>query len=417
MTKLKQVLAHIDPQGIKTEFKPIFVGEVAQIESFRDKFNNKDIYLTPNYFNESATTHKSEYVALIKQLTIDFDLRLLANDEETKHAIAYHLALFSHTKEIPPIHKVVSSGRGLYIVFMIDNETNLRAYNSIGKALAKKIDRILADFNPLIALDPKNKKIDYKTIQANWIFRLDGSINSKSGEVVKVIYEGFRTEPYSFRELTEYTGYTEKQKEYILNSFGSYQSDNDFKPRTRKLPKHFTEYTLYVNRVSDLETLQALRKAKNYHTGYRAVLLFYYGVALRIQLQDTREVEKAMREFNNDYQYPLKESEVKKAIKSVSEKKYIVTNEKLIEDLGIHQQEQRALKTIIGYGVKRDRKRDRNSKAYKNTKETNQSARELRNALIVEMKQDNPSITQKEIADFVGVSKMTVSRVLKKANL
>lgn len=416
MTKLKQVLAHIDPQGIKTEFKPIFVGEVAQIESFRDKFNNKDLYLTPNYFNESATTHKSECVALIKQLTIDFDLRLLANDEETKHAIAYHLALFSHTKEIPPIHKVVSSGRGLYIVFMIDNETNLRAYNSIGKALAKKIERILADFNPLIALDPKSKKIDYKTIHANWIFRLDGSINSKSGEVVKVIYEGFRTEPYSFRELTDYTGYTEKQKEYILNSFGSYQ-DNDFKPRHRKLPPHFTEYSLYTLRVRDLETLQALRKANNYHIGYRNTMLFYYGVALRIQIQDTREIEQAMREFNSDYQYPLSESELRATIKSVFNKKHNIKNETMIDNLDIFKAEQRALETIIGYSVKKERKQALNKKAYKNTKDTNKAHREQRNALIVQMKQENPNITQKEIADSLGINQATVSRALKEANL
>lgn len=99
------------------------------------------------------------------------------------------------------------------------------------------------------------------------------------------------------------------------------------------------------------------------------------------------------------------------------EKKYIVTNEKLIEDLGIHQQEQRALKTIIGYGVKRDRTRARKNKEYKPIKETNQSARAQRNALIVEMKQDNPSITQKEIAEVLGVNQATVSRVLNKANL
>lgn len=416
MDRYRQVLAHIDPRGINTRFNPIAVGDLAQIEAFREQFNNKDLYLTPNYFNEFATTHKSEYVALIKQLTIDFDLRLLANDIETKKGITNHLAEASQRNEIPQIHRVVSSGRGLYIVFMIDDETNLKAYNSIGTALAKKIDTILADYSPLLSIDPRNKKMDYQTLQAQWIFRLEGSINSKSGEVVETLYNGHRETPYSFRELAKYLNYTEKQTEYILNSFGSYQVTSKYRQRLKHLPKHFTEASLYYARVSDLETLQALRKARNYHIGYRNTLLFYYGVALRIQLQDTRDIERFIREFNKGFKYPLKEAEIRATIKSVSTTKYNATNQTMIDKLDIWKSEQRVLKTIIGYSVKRERNRARDNKAYKCIKEEKQRSRGARNGRIVEMKQNNPNITLQEIADLMGVNKSTVSRVLKKAN-
>lgn len=412
MTKYKQILGYIDPNNTKTEFKPIFIGDTISIENFREKHNNQDIYLTPNYFNELATTHAQEYVALIKQLTIDFDLRLAVQDIELKKEVANYLKECSDNQKIPQIHKVISSGRGLYIVFMIDNETNLHAYSVLGEMLAKKIDKLIGNFNPLLHLDSQQKTMDYGTLQANRVFRIEGSINSKSGEVVETIYNSNR-EPYTFNELAETVSVSEKQKAFILSDFISFKQHK----RPKHLPKHFTATSLYYARVGDLETIQSIRKLSGHHKGYRNQLLFYYGVALRVQMQDIKDLENAMREFNKDFKYPLKDSELKATIKSIIKTQYSAKNSSMIRDLNISLYEQRHLKTIIGYTVKRERKRDRNSKAYKNTKETNQSSLALRNALIVEMKQENSSITLQEIADFVGVSKMTVSRVLKKACL
>lgn len=418
MNRYKQVIGHIDPQGKNTEFKLIYVEDKQeQLEILKREHNNTDLYQLNNYLDEQAETRERNNIALIKQLTIDFDLRLLVNDESVKLKLAEFLRWYSHANEIPIFHKIISSGRGLYIVYLIDNETNLKAYHSIGKALAKKLDKALASHNALIGLDPKNKKMDYKTIQAENLFRVEGSINSKSGEEVKTIDTGYREEPYTFRELLNYVDFTEKQKESVLNSFGSFQSDSDYVPRKRKLPKHFTEYTLYTNRVSDLATLQAIRKYRNYHIGYRNALLFYYGVALRIQEQDGLKIIKALREFNNDFKYPLSEGEVRATAKSVTEKKYIITNETMIDNLDIFKSEQRALKTIIGYSVKRERNRALVNARYKDTKETNKAHRERRNALILQMKQDNPTMSQQDIANELGISQMTVSRVLKKACL
>ena len=172
----------------------------------------------------------------------------------------------------------------------------------------------------------------------------------------------------------------------------------------------------------------------------RNMALHCYAYWKGIYIRDIEKLTEVVEEFNNSFNEPLKDSEVKavlrcipKAIdkfleyeqgircglnkrvtKGMKDKGgYWYKNETLIERLNITELEQRELKTIIGTRVKYDRKNTKRNAARRN--EEGLTAREQqKQELINKVKELKlQGLKQKDIAIKLNIAKGTVSKYLK----
>lgn len=374
--------------------------ELAQALS---KWLGEDVYFSQNTFY--IPQRRIDTIRQLRALYVDLDCYLLGYAPEW---LLGALELDFFRQSMPEPNLVIFSGRGLVLVWFIEPVPYqaLPLWAALQKHFGQALQRLGADMK---SSDPTR------------VFRVAGSINSKSGQTVMVQYRhNYR---YKLRDL-QYEWLPELPQTDAKKKKG----------RPSKLARLFNAYSLHAARLADLVKLLELRSWDV--KGQREVMLFLYRYWTCCFLGDTEEALRQTLELNSQFKEPLSENEVVKATKSaekawqakndkqaneIAKAKgypgagYNISNKKIIEWLQISLEEQRFLKTIIGPEEKRHRDRVATQEARREAgiipraqylmqaQERRQKAVELR----------KKHFTQAEIAEQLGCSERWVKHISK----
>ena len=334
-----------------------------------------------------------------------------------KSEAVYMIFTMAYEEKIPMPTIVIDSGLGIHIYWRILNAP-YGAFNTWQE---------LQDF---LYYKLKHIGADRQAIDGARVLRLPGTINSKNGDVCKIVYIDDELE-YSMYDLREkYLGYKPKQVEF--------QETKAIKKNNSKTVynKFFNSYSLHMARVEDLNTLCKLR---GYDLkGYRNQIVHCYAYWQGIYTRNLDDLDQDVMEFNSSFIEPLKETEVKAILRSVpraiekfinyeqglrageirrvskgmrDKEGYWYRNETLIERLEISELEQRSLKTIIGLEEKYRRNNERRTPRNENGLTKRQQEKQDKIKAVKELYKQG--YKQYEIVEKLGLTKGTVSKYIK----
>lgn len=436
----------------KTQRWSLDIDEIEQLEKVQ---GIEDFYCTLNTLYCQGR-HTDKYINKLNAFYVDLDYY---NIKELEGLSAVQVVgLLEQELDYPEPTFYVDSGRGLYIIWLLQNTYA----TSSSKKYWKKIEKMLIDLF-------KDYGSDAKASNVGRVFRLIGSINSKSGKVVKLIqspnyYNNYNNSAeikrYEMFEIAEFF-WGIQEKELFVDDI--LQQKEEKKPKKRKTTTKITQlkntYTLNCFRCDDLETLVELRKNNNcYEIGYRENLLFLYRLhLLYTKIEPTVALEKVLT-LNNKLPLPLDTEEVTKATASAEKigqryieltnnykddcgislnqflsnnGAYIFKNETIIKYLNITPEEQYYLRTIIGPEEKANRRMYQNQEYYNKNKDkiSKYKSKEYKKKMKDEGKktrdQQNKEKqkqikkllesgkTQQEIANILGLGIATIKRHIK----
>lgn len=349
------------------------------------EFLDDNVYISLNTFY--STYRRIEYLKELKAHFIDLDTY---KTKFTKEQILMNLDSEYFGKSIPRPNLIIDSGRGLYLIWLINSVPSkaLPLWKAIEEYLYKQLKPFGADRQ---ALDPTR------------VLRVPGSINSKSNTKVEII-EQYKY-VYDLREI---------QSEYLP------ELDTN-KPKKKGRPSKTVfihrERSLYYARLQDIIKICELREYKL--KGHRELILFLYRYWSCYFTEDTQKALQDTLELNGEFIPPLMNNEVVRATRSAEtvfknkDKQYKYKNETLIELLGITEEEQTHMNTIISKNEYKRRENIRVKKVYqeqlkadgKLTKKEELSERRQKiKAMLTQ------GFKQKDICSLLDISKRTYLR-------
>lgn len=302
----------------------------------KQDFTGENNYITLNTFY--STYRRLEYLKELKAHFIDLDIY---KTKFTKEQVLMRLDEEYFNKSIPRPNLIIDSGRGLYLIWMINSVPSqaLPLWKAVEEYLYKELKAFGAD---------------RQALDATRVLRVPGSINSKSNTVVEVLeqYEYI----YDLREIQE--GYLPELDKNKPKKKG----------RPSKTVFIHRERSLYYARIQDIIKLCELR---NYDLkGHRELILFLYRYWSCYFTDDTQKALEDSLELNGQFVLPLRENEVIRATRSAEtvflskDKQYKYKNQTLIDLLEIIELEETYMKTIISDKEYKRRKRKRNNISY-----------------------------------------------------
>lgn len=343
-----------------------------------------NLYISQNTFYKPQ--RRIENLKELKTLYIDIDCY---NSQYTKDAVIYFIENDLYGTKIPRPNMLIDSGRGLYYVLLIESVPHmaLPLWYAVQRYLYEHLKEYGGDIK---ALDPTR------------VLRVSGSINSKSNTQVEIIdYYDYK---YTLREIQEeYLPEIPKKKEIK-------------KGRPKKVVALFNEYSLYHARLLDLTKICELRSYDM--EGYREITLFLYRYWTCCFTNDEEKALSDALELNALFKVPLTTREVERNTRSAEiaykDKKYKYTNTKLIEILGITQEEQQHLKTIIN-NKEKYRRCSEEKKAKQKLKRRNENGltkrEQAKRDLIKEVQTlKQQGLKQREVVEKLDLGIATVKR-------
>ncbi len=336
-----------------TEYDGV-VDVVEQVEG------QNDTYITPNTFY--IPIRRADNMRHFRALYIDIDLLPGASKIET----TYQVYLLADQGLIPRPTMVVDSGRGIHLYWRIKNAPIQAWYT-------------WQELEDYVYKQLKHLGADRQATDGARVLRLPSTINSRNNMMCKVLHV----------EDTTYTMY-DLRKTYLR--YNPKQCDTKGTKSTGQVKYLFNSYSLHMARASDIETLCRLR---HYDVkGHRNGLLHCYAYWKGIYIRDMEALSNIVYELNNNFLEPQKQTEVDAIIRSVDraidkfidyeqgirtgdDKRisknmrnrggYWYKNETLIDMLGITEEEQKHLKTIIDTNEKYRRNNERRRKERRNS--------------------------------------------------
>ena len=354
----------------------------------KQDFNKEDVYISMSTFYKPM--RRIETIKELNSTFIDLDTY---KTKFTKAQILMNLEENYFNKIIPRPSLILDTGRGILLLWGIERVPYMAL--PLWKSIQEYLYSQLKEFGA-----------DRKALDATRVFRVPGSINSKSGTRVKILdrYDYV----YTLREI---------QREFLPDLD---ENRPKKKGRPKKLVYIHRERSLYQGRILDLVKLCELR---NYDVkGYREIILFLYRYYLCYFYEDEEKALEDTLELNSMFIYPLSEKEVIRATRSAEkvfkskDKQYKYKNETLIELLEISEYEQTYMKVIIGKNEYKRRHRNREKNRYleklklygKITEQEKISQRRQKiKALLDE------GLKQKDICDRLNISKRNCIRDIK----
>lgn len=374
------------------------------------EWTGDDVYFSQNTFYKPQ--RRIDSIRQLRSLYVDLDVYNVGMDPE--YALGkLEFDFFGQT--IPEPNLVIFSGRGLVLVWNIDPVP----YQAmpLWKALEGHFIKELAE----VGADPKAS-------DPARIFRLAGTINSKSGTMVRTQYRhDYR---YDIHDL---------QFDYLPEI-----KPKEKKPgRQPKVVHLFNVYTLHLSRARDIATLVELRNGEV--DSYRELICFLYRYFTCCYTSDPDTALEQTKSLNAEFTHPLREREVVNATKSAqkawaasSDKEanevakslgypgagYRLKNSTIIDWLDITADEQRAMSTIIGSTEKRRRNaaskmqarraagvKPRDEYIKQEKEKTADKVSALRHLMI-----QNPNWTNQQLAGELGISRSTLKRLKRAAS-
>lgn len=379
-----------------------FGGELRVLETMEydlfiknmDKYKGfTDVYASENTLS-NVYSRRAEDTLQLRRLYIDID-EIVSRDK----AISTINSL-ADKRVIPRPTMIVFSGRGLNIKWELKdysakNKANRKAWEKVQGYLFKVLKSELNEVG----------KVDHQAKDVARIFRIPGTINSKSGKEVKVLskneniydlYELYNT--YTPYEATRHTEKREEKKGVILLK---------------------SKGTLNNARLIDFKRILELRGYDM--TGIRNKFLMFYttyfilvnGTNEEDTLQEIKEVSSFIKASKNTSLSELK-TLVRNGMKKVREhkegKKVLPNNETIIEMLEISEEEQMQLSTLktkeVKYKINNQRRKEnrRNDKGLTTREQQKQEKIEV----IQELK--NKGLSQSKASKESGYSIALIKR-------
>lgn len=399
---------------------------------------NSDIYMSMNPLTRvnHSVRRDQEHIARLKWLYVDLDYYNTVYKAYTKDQIMGLLELDYYDRIIPRPTYVVDSGRGLYLLWRIDE--NVKAYS-------RWIKMQMYLYNQLLDFGADRKIV---TDSAR-VLRIPGSTNSKSGSCVTILeatdlkysltslIRDYITGDQPSDKMISYAEHISKtlqiplpdmQNRDAVKLYISTNKDAAYmfhqhkvgqqKIKNKKISYLRTEYSLARARLNDLEQLIRIR---DYDRGYREHILF---LCRYWQLCISDDYAGSLRHviaLNNTLHNPLSEKEVVQATKS-AEKYYAAgkifrcSNSYVIQTLNITPAEMQYLQVFISPEERKNRKKVRNQRAYlaylKNTgKKTKKDQIRDRRIAIEKMIRKGYSVVK--ICETLHISRATLYSDLK----
>lgn len=424
----------------KAERWSINTNEIEQLDRLQDLYN---IYCSVNSMY-CYGRHTSKYVKKLNALFLDIDYYSVP--ELQNLAPEQVVALMEMELDYPTPSYYISSGRGVYIIWLLESTYATAASKRFWKKLEKELLELFKDYGA-----------DPKATDPARVLRLIGSRNSKNDAVVKVIESPnyINNQPIRY-ELGEIAEFFWGSRDFNIKKVEE-EKPKKKKKQTKKLIQLKNTYTLNYFRVEDLETLVELRKNQSME-GCREKLLFLYRLNLMYCKTDADLALQKTLKLNSKFLDPLEDAEVETATKTaegvgntyirlmndykddwdISLNKYlynggvyIYKNSTIIQELSISAEEQKYMKTIISPEEKKERKDVQNKEYYKNNSEKIKKERNKRykkdikssNKLTKEQKKEQKikdiknliarGMTQTQIATELGFSIATIKRYAK----
>ena len=399
---------------------------------------DSDIYMSMNPLTRvnNSIRRDQEHVARLKWLYIDLDFYNTVYRAYTKDQILGLLELDYYDSKIPRPSYVMDSGRGLYLLWRIDE--HIKAYSRW-----KKMQMYL--YNQLAEFGADRKVV---TDSAR-VLRIPGSINSKSGSSVTILeatgkkynltslIRDYITGDQPSEKMISYARYIantlqiplpdtqnrgEVKKYIAANKEAAYMFHQhqvgQQKVKKQKITYLRTEYSITRAKLDDLEQLLRMR---DFEHGCREHILFlcrYWQLCIS---DDYEESLHKVIALNASLHNPLPEKEVVKATKS-AEKYYAAgkifrcSNSYVIQALNITPDEMKHLKIFIDTAEKKNRKKVRNQRAYLASLKS--TGKKLKKDQIRARREDVEKLLRKgystvEICNNLHISKATLYSDLK----
>ena len=296
---------------------------------------------------------------------------------------------FFDARSIPAPSMVVFSGRGLHLMwFLTGDRTQAFPHNR------QIFDRCQLALCQIF----KNEAADPAARNASRFLRLPGSINGKNGKAVTII--GGSRDEFSLEELANSLAVPIAQDKAGRAHQQQKKKSKKTGGNSRSGQQLFSIKSLNSYRAKDLEKLNSLRRG--FREGHRHFALLYYITALRGLGVKPSELHDRAEAFNGAFEEPFPPSQVETQIRSVLtfNKPKHPRNFTVLCNLAITGGEQKELRTIISNHEKENR---RQRHQFDN----------LHAAEIFAELQNHPLATQAELAEKVGVSQPTISRILR----
>lgn len=350
----------------------------------------EDLYFTQNTFK--ALSKAQEHLLELNALYLDIDYY---NTEYTKEQVIGNIRILVDDHEIPYPTFIVDSGRGLYVIWKINN--------------------VPAQVLPLWRVLMKNfyEKMKYlgadpRCLEPSRVFRVDGSINSENKKIVHVI--DHRPMTYSINDLqTEYLQPILKKQRVSRPKYTYPKKENVLYLRNS------ISISLYHKRIEDIQTLVSVRKGKMNKCRELSCFLIRYWTYCA-----TGNNELALKraiDLNNQFDEPLEEKEVlqwtKAPDRALKLRAYKYSNKRLIELLHISDEEQEQLQSVISERERNKRKAATQKEKRRNKKGLTQREQNHKNTLKQIKKYYKKGHSQREIADILGLSIPTIKRYYK----
>ena len=347
---------------------------------------NSDIYMSMNPLTRvnHSVRRDQEHIARLKWLYVDLDYYNTVYKAYTKDQIMGLLELDYYDRIIPRPTYVVDSGRGLYLLWRIDENV---------KAHSRWIKMQMYLYNQLLDFGADRKIV---TDSAR-VLRIPGSTNSKSGSCVTILeatdlkysltslIRDYITGDQPSDKMISYAEHISKtlqiplpdmQNRDAVKLYISTNKDAAYmfhqhkvgqqKIKYKKITYLRTEYSLARAKLNDLEQLIRIR---DYDHGYREHILFLYRYWKLCISDDYAGSLQHVIALNNTLHNPLPEKEVVQATKS-AEKYYAAgkifrcSNSYVIQTLNITPAEMQYLQVFISPEERKNRKKARNQRAY-----------------------------------------------------
>lgn len=343
-----------------------------------------------------------------------------------KSAVLFYLQQDMFNYKIPSA-TVVDSGRGLYLLWNINE--NIKAeprWYRVQKYLYEQLEYYGAD--PAVVSDTAR------------VFRVPGSINTKSGSMVQIISK--QDYIYTLYDImTEYCPYhlknqaTLKMEKYAqkiqkivggdLPNFNSYSDTRDYIANNKP---HYSSNIYYINRDlayydkvrSDLVTLLLLHRDIPQNGKKELIMYIIRHYTLRMNNFDENAAEAYITDLNNRLNYKADIKKILSATKSANhtskEYQFNYKKSKLLNILGITEDEMQDLRYLVSNNVKMLKTRKRKQDLYEKKR---MAIGKLLNADRLSHRRQNVKYlysvenkTVSEIANLLNVSARTIQRDL-----
>lgn len=391
---------HILIKRTSDDVSNLFI-EIDNVERFISNLcikNSSDYYITAN--TTVYSKRQTEDLFSLNNIVIDIDCH---SSFLTNKAIEITLKNFISTlkhefkDKIPEWNIAHFTGRGLQLWWCFEQVSKSLCF------LYKNVrDRIIEEINSCIS---KNTEFEILTLDRSasknlvGCYRLFESVNTKVDKQTVVVIENERK--YKLQELVD----SVTQNLTISNS-------KDLEKATNTERKTIANTFAKQNwrRIELLENLISDRDSPEGEELRDLFIFIYYNCCKGIY---SKELSKAKtKQLNKKFKVPLYDSELKYIFEYVDRKIFLkFKNATIIEFLDITDEEQerynfKAIKSKFDWSLCIQNK-TRDFERYE--------AKEKRNLLILSL--NKTGYTQREIADEVGVSVMTVNRFLQSVTL